>query len=80
MSTPIGISPIVTRDEWLVARQALLAEEKKLTRAHEQLARQRPAPLGVKVESDGIMRRVRLHDEYEQKASSCGCCHHEQKP
>lgn len=45
---------IATREEWLAARKALLAEEKKLTRAHDEVARQRRALPWVKVEKDYV--------------------------
>ncbi len=45
---------IVTPEEWLAARQALLVEEKKLTRAYDEVARQRRALPWVKVEKDYI--------------------------
>lgn len=40
----------VSRDEWLAARTALLAKEKELTRANDELSRQRRALPWVKVE------------------------------
>ena len=41
-----------TREEWLVARTALLAEEKELTRRSDELARKRQALPWVAVEKD----------------------------
>jgi predicted dithiol-disulfide oxidoreductase (DUF899 family) len=41
---------IVTREEWLAARKALLAREKEVTRASDQLSRQRRQLPWVKVE------------------------------
>jgi predicted dithiol-disulfide oxidoreductase (DUF899 family) len=41
---------VVSRDEWLASRVALLAREKELTRLHDELARQRRALPWVKVE------------------------------
>jgi len=56
MSNPSEISEpkIVTREQWLAARKALLAEEKKLTRAYDEVARQRRALPWVKVEKDYV--------------------------
>jgi predicted dithiol-disulfide oxidoreductase (DUF899 family) len=42
--------PIVTREEWLSARKALLIEEKKQTRARDELARQRRELPWVRIE------------------------------
>jgi predicted dithiol-disulfide oxidoreductase (DUF899 family) len=57
---------IVTREEWLAARKALLAKEKELTRARDALARQRRALPWVKVEKpywfDGPNGRESLAD------------------
>src|SRR5437868_12926340 len=42
MSTSIMEKPkIVSRDEWLAARESLLAEEKRITRARDALAAER---------------------------------------
>ena len=41
-----------TREEWLPARTALLAEEKELTRRSDELARKRQALPWVAVEKD----------------------------
>src|SRR5438874_8995058 len=41
-----------TREEWLAARTALLAEEKELTRRSDELARKRQALPWVPVEKD----------------------------
>lgn len=45
-------SRIVSKAEWLVARKALLAQEKELTRRHDQLAEARRALPKVRVETD----------------------------
>jgi predicted dithiol-disulfide oxidoreductase (DUF899 family) len=42
---------IVSREDWLVARQALLRKEKELTRLREQLAAERRALPWVKIET-----------------------------
>jgi predicted dithiol-disulfide oxidoreductase (DUF899 family) len=44
------VSKLGTRDEWLAARVALLAEEKELTRRSDELARKRQALPWVAVE------------------------------
>jgi len=41
---------VVSRDEWLTARKALLAKERELTHAHDRLAAERRALPWVKVE------------------------------
>src|SRR5882672_1456892 len=43
---------IVSRDEWLWARKALLAKEKALTRQRDQLAAERRALPWVRVEKE----------------------------
>src|ERR1700733_10378940 len=43
-------NPIVSRDEWLKARLALLKEEKELTRMSDELARRRQDMPWVRVE------------------------------
>jgi len=45
---------VVSRKEWLAARKALLAKEKKFTRARDQLAQQRRDLPWVKVDKDYI--------------------------
>jgi predicted dithiol-disulfide oxidoreductase (DUF899 family) len=40
----------VTQDEWIAARKALLAKEKALTKARDQLSAERRALPWVKVE------------------------------
>ena len=45
-------NPIVSRDEWLKARLALLDEEKALTRRSDELARKRQALPWVRVDTD----------------------------
>jgi len=49
---------IATREEWLAARQALLVEEKKLTRANDEVARQRRALPWVKVENNYLFDTI----------------------
>lgn len=57
---------IVSRDEWLVARKALLAQEKEITRARDRLSAQRRELPWVKVEKsyvfDAPEGRVTLSD------------------
>jgi predicted dithiol-disulfide oxidoreductase (DUF899 family) len=45
---------VVSRDEWLKARTALLAAEKELTRRHDELSRQRRELPWVKVEKNYV--------------------------
>jgi len=60
------MSKIVSRNEWVAARTALLAKEKSLMRAHDELARERRALPWVRVEKpyafDGPRGRVTLAD------------------
>jgi len=44
--------PIVTQEQWIQARRALLAKEKELTRQHDQIAQQRRELPWVKVEKN----------------------------
>ena len=46
--------PVVSRDEWLVARQKLLQKEKAFTRQRDQLSRDRRELPWVKVEKDYV--------------------------
>ena len=46
------MTKVGTREEWLAARIALLAEEKELTRRSDELARKRQALPWVAVEKD----------------------------
>jgi len=46
--------PVVSPEEWLAARKALLVEEKALTRANDALARKRRELPWVKVEKDYV--------------------------
>lgn len=46
--------PVVSRDEWLVARKALLAEEKRMTRARDALAAARRALPLVRIDRDYV--------------------------
>ena len=79
---------IVSREEWLEARRALLAEEKAHLRAHDALAERRRALPWVRVDKayafDGPNGRETLGDlfagrsqlivKYEQKTDN-SCCH-----
>jgi len=46
--------PVVSRDEWLVARKELLQKEKAFTRQRDQLSRERRELPWVKVEKDYV--------------------------
>jgi len=60
-----------TREEWLAARTALLAEEKEFTRRSDELALKRQALPWVPIEKDYCFetedgtKTLRRHDEYE---------------
>ncbi len=45
-------TPIVSREDWLIARRELLQEEKELTHAREGLAHHRRAMPRVRVDQD----------------------------
>jgi predicted dithiol-disulfide oxidoreductase (DUF899 family) len=47
-------NPIVSREQWLVARKALLTKEKELTRLRDQLSRERQALPWVRVEKEYV--------------------------
>src|SRR6476620_3344927 len=49
---PMSLPPSATRDEWLAARNALLAEEKELTRRRDQLNTARRNLPMVEIEKD----------------------------
>ena len=63
------LPPVVSRDEWLAARERLLAEEKELTRARDALNERRRAIGMVKVEKEYVFTapdgQVRLPDLFE---------------
>ena len=79
---------IVSREEWLQQRRALLAEEKAHLRAHDALAERRRAlpwvrvdkayefdgPDGKETLSDLFAGRSQLIVKYEQKTDN-SCCH-----
>jgi len=46
---------IVSRNEWIEARKALMASEKELTQAREALSRQRRELPWVKVDKDYVL-------------------------
>jgi predicted dithiol-disulfide oxidoreductase (DUF899 family) len=51
---PVTIPPVVSREDWLAARTALLAEEKELTRARDALNERRHAIGMVEIEKDYV--------------------------
>jgi predicted dithiol-disulfide oxidoreductase (DUF899 family) len=61
--------PVVSREEWMAAREALLVEEKKLGRARDALAAKRRRMPWMAVDKEyafeGPMGRVRLVDLFE---------------
>ncbi len=48
--------PVVSREEWLVARKAHLTHEKEVTRALDRLAEERRALPWVKVEKEYVFQ------------------------
>ncbi|WP_375777681.1 DUF899 domain-containing protein [Bradyrhizobium sp. ma5] len=62
---------IVSRDEWIAARKALMAREKELTQAREALSRQRRELPWVKVDKDYVFDgpggKVTLGDLFKGK-------------
>jgi predicted dithiol-disulfide oxidoreductase (DUF899 family) len=66
------MQPIVSRDEWLNARTALLRREKELTRAQDELGRQRRALPWVRVDKpyvfDGPNGKVALADLFDGRS------------
>lgn len=64
--------PVVSREEWLAARKALLAKEKDFTRLRDELSRQRRALPWVKVDKqydfDGPSGQETLADLFEQRS------------
>jgi predicted dithiol-disulfide oxidoreductase (DUF899 family) len=54
MATSVQRPKIVSREEWLAARKALLAKEKELTRRRDELAKERRALPWVKVEKNYV--------------------------
>lgn len=65
----IALPPIASREEWLKAREALLAQEKEFTRTRDALNTARRQLPMVRVERDyrfeGTQGRVRLVDLFE---------------
>ena len=64
--------PVATHEEWLKARKALLAREKELTHARDELAAARRALPWVKIEKtyvfDSKNGKVALADLFEQRS------------
>jgi predicted dithiol-disulfide oxidoreductase (DUF899 family) len=68
---PTALPPIVSRDEWLKAREELLVKEKELTRALDALAAERRRLPMVRFRNDyaleGSAGKVRLLDLFERR-------------
>jgi predicted dithiol-disulfide oxidoreductase (DUF899 family) len=75
MTTTTTAYAVGSREEWLEARRALLADEKALTRRSDELARRRQELPWVRIEkdyrfddaespNDGDTHWFRRHDEY----------------
>ena len=64
--------PVVSKEEWLAARKALLAKEKELTRARDALAAERRELPWVKIEKhyvfDSAHGKVTLADLFEHRS------------
>lgn len=64
--------PLVSRDDWLTAQQALLKKEKALTRAHDELAAERRQMPWELVENNytfnGISGDSSLHDLFDNRS------------
>jgi predicted dithiol-disulfide oxidoreductase (DUF899 family) len=64
--------PIVSREEWIAARRALLAKEKQLTRQRDQLAADRRSLPWVKIDKayvfDGPNGRMTLADLFQGRS------------
>src|SRR5215470_10892962 len=65
-------NPIVSRDEWIPARIALLAKEKELTRFRDRLAAERRALPWVKIQKDYVFDapegKVSLADLFDDRS------------
>jgi predicted dithiol-disulfide oxidoreductase (DUF899 family) len=65
----MSLPPVVTRDEWLVARKELLAKEKELTRVRDALNVERRMLPMVEVEKQYVFEgpdgRITLEDMFE---------------
>jgi len=63
---------VVSQEEWLVARKKLLAEEKKFTKLHDKLKRQRRKLPWVKIENEYVFEgptgKVTLGDLFNGKS------------
>jgi predicted dithiol-disulfide oxidoreductase (DUF899 family) len=66
------LNPVVSQDEWLAARKALLKREKELTRARDRLAAERRALPWVKIEKqyvfDTVTGKKTLSDLFEGRS------------
>ncbi|HEX8362755.1 MAG TPA: DUF899 domain-containing protein [Longimicrobium sp.] len=67
--TTTMLPPVVTREEWLAARKALLAKEKEATRANDALSAERRSLPAVEIDKEYFFEstdgRVRLLDLFE---------------
>ncbi len=69
----IKAHPVVSREEWLAARTALLAKEKELTHHRDEVSRERRALPWVKVEKEYVFdgpngQRKSLADLFEKRS------------
>ena len=60
--------PVVSREQWMAERKALLAHEKELTRLRDQIARERRALPWERVE------KTYVFDGPEGRRSLAECC------
>ena len=60
-TTEIEHPRVVSRDEWLVTRKELLANEKALTRQRDALAAERRQLPWLKIDEQLCLRRARGH-------------------
>lgn len=83
MTDQIPYQRIVSRDDWNAAREALLAQEKELTRAHDRLAAERRRQPWEKVEKDYVFiapsGKARLGDLFDGRRQLI-VYHHMLKP
>jgi predicted dithiol-disulfide oxidoreductase (DUF899 family) len=65
-------TPIVSREEWLAARKALLAKEKEFTRARDALSAERRRLPWVKVEKEYVFEGPNGRESLSELFGGCG--------